>query len=160
MLELPIKVVFTLEVATFACAADKTFLGFELYFKSESSTLISVLKTSFSEFTLLILASCDSKSTLESVEILAESSPAETLARSSSLESLETLAKSALGTLAMFSPLESLETLAVDKSFESATTESSISIADTEETKHNPISKTARSNVRFLTEIISPHILE
>ena len=38
--------------------------------------------------------------------------------------------------------------------------ESSISIAETDEIKQNPIIKTAKSNVRFLLEIISPHTLE
>ena len=52
-------------------------------------------------------------------------------------------------------------TLESDNSSESDTdAESSISIAETDEIKQNPIIKTAKSNVRFLTEIISPHILE
>ena len=112
--------------------APRTALVFamlELCSKSESSTVLSVFKTSFSEFTLPEPAFSDSK-----------------------LFELESLAR--------FS-IELLETLAPDKSFESSMEdESSISIAETDEIKQNPISKTAKSNVRFLTEIISPHTLE
>ena len=54
-----------------------------------------------------------------------------------------------------------MEILEPDKSFESDNnSESLISIADTDEIKQNPIMKTAKSNVIFLIEIISPHVSE
>ena len=135
-LELPLRVVFVFAVACKTSLSDweeapkrlLLLLMLESYSKLESSTVLSVLKTSFSEFTLLEPASDSTLFRLESLTLF-----------SSDLS----------------------ETLESDNSSEpDMDAESSISIAETDEIKQNPIIKTAKSNVRFLLEIISPHTLE